>query len=178
MVLNTGEKKQENVVDIPPTHKPGEKPWTSSGAIDYTPLGFQQPRFSLLPDGRVVYEADKAYFIDVGKKTWEVAQWRPLGHGFNYTANPEQFGGMDPVTNNITVMLRHEGQVIGTSESVWWTTAMKPRAVVTDGYIAIIERVLGPGKGVQKDGVRVWSAASGKWQTIDVWADSVIGWVK
>jgi hypothetical protein len=178
VVLHTGEKQQENVVDIPPTYKPGEKSWTAGGAIDYTPLGFQQPRFSLLADGRVVYEADKAYFIDVGKKTWETARWRPLGRGFNYSANPEQFGGMDPAMNSITVMLQHDGGVIGTSESVWWTTAFKPRAVATDGYIAIIERALGLGKGVQKDGVRVWSAASGKWQTIDVWADSLVGWVK
>ena len=177
VVLNTAEKKQEKVVEIPPTHKPGEKSWEGWGEMGFTPLGLQQPRFSLLPDGRVLYEADVVYFIDVAKKTWEKAAWLPLGHGFEYSAVPK-IAGADRSTKTVTVSLRHKGKVIGTSESVWWTTREKPRVVVADGHLAVIERVQRPGKVVPTDAVRVWSAATGQWQTLDGWADAVIGWVK
>src|SRR5262249_4171800 len=144
----------------------------------FTPLGLQQPRFSLLPDGRVLYEADVVYFIDVGKKTWEKAAWRPLGHGFEYSAVPDKITDVDRYTKAVTVSLRHRGRVIGTSETVWWTTPERPRVVATDGYLAVVERVVRPGGAVPTDAVRVWSAATGRWQTLDAWADSVIGWVR
>ena len=176
VIVNTAEKKQEKVVEIPLTHRPGEKSWESWGESGFTPLGLQQPRFSLLPDGRVVYEADVVYFIDVGKKTWEKAAWRPLGHGFEYSAVPDKIEGADRSTKTVTVSLRHKGKVIGTSESVWWTTPEKPRVVTTDGYLAVIERVLRPGKVLPSDAVRVWSAATGEWQMLDVWADALVGW--
>lgn len=178
VILNTAEKKQEKVVDITLTHKPGEKAWDTIGASGFTPLGLQQPRFSLLPDGRVVYEADVVYFIDVTKKTWEKAAWRPLGHGFEYSAVPDKIEDVNRDFKTVTVTLRHNGKEIGKSESVWWTTAEKPRVVVTDGHLALIERGLQPGKGVRADSVKVWSAATGEWQTLDVWANSVVGWVK
>jgi RNA polymerase sigma factor (sigma-70 family) len=177
VVLNTAKNTQEPVVDIALTHKPGEKVWETIGQMGFTPLGLQQPRFSLLPDGRVVYEADVVYFIDVAKKTWEKAEWRPLGHGFEYSAVPK-IADVDRYTKRVTVTLRHRGEAIGTSESVWWTTPEKPRVVVTDGYLAVIERVVRPGKVVPTDAVKVWSAATGEWQTLDVWADSSIGWVR
>jgi RNA polymerase sigma factor (sigma-70 family) len=177
VILNTAEKKQEKVVEIPPTHKPGEKSWETIGSMGFTPLGLQQPRFSLLPDGRVVYEADVVYFIDVAKKTWEKAAWLPLGHGFEYSAIPE-IADVDRYSKRVSVPLRHKGKEIGTSESVWRTTREKPRVVVADGHLAVIERVQRPGKGVPTDAVRVWSAATGQWQTLDGWADAVIGWVK
>jgi hypothetical protein len=145
--------------------------------MGFTPLGFQQPRFSLLPDGRVLYEADVVYFIDVAQKTWEKAAWLPLGHGFEYSAVPT-IADVDGYSKTVTVSLRHKGKEIGTSESVWWTTRDKPRVVVAEGHIAVIERVQRPGKGGQTDAVRVWSAATGQWQILDGWADSVIGWVK
>ncbi len=178
VILNTAEKKQEKVVEIALTHKPGEKSWEAHGAIGFTPLGLQQPRFSLLPDGRVLYEADVVYVIDVAKKTWEKAAWRSLGHGFEYSAVPDKIAGADRSEKTVTVSLRHKGRVIGTSESVWWTTAEKPRVVVTDGHLALIERVLRPGKVVPTDAIRVWSAATGVWQTLDVWVDGLVGWVK
>jgi hypothetical protein len=173
VVLDTAAKKQDAVVDIPLTHKPGEKSWDTHGAIGFTPLGFQEPRFSRLPDGRVVYEADLVYLIDVAKKTWEKAAWLPLGHGFEYSAVPER--GED---RTAVVSLRHKGRVIGTSETVWWTTPEKPRVMTTDGYLAVIERVLQPGKAVPADAIRVWSAATGTWQTLDAWADALVGWVR
>ena len=122
VVLNTAEKKQEKVVEIALTHKPGEKAWETHRGDGFTPLGLQQPRFSLLPDGRVLYEADVVYFIDVAKKTWEKAAWRSLGHGFEYSAVPDKIEDVDRYTKTVTVSLRHKGKVIGTSESVWWTT--------------------------------------------------------
>jgi hypothetical protein len=178
VILNTAEKKQEKVVEIALTHKPGEKAWDTIGASGFTPLGLQQPRFSVLPDGRVVYEADVVYVIDVAKKTWEQAAWRSLGYQFEYAAVPDTIKDVDRYTKTVTVTLRYKGRVIGTSESVWWTTPEKPRAVATDGYVAVFERVVQPGKVVPTDAVRVWSAATGEWQTLDVWADGLIGWVK
>jgi len=178
VILNTAEKKQEKVVEIALTHKPGEKSWEAHGAIGFTPLGLQQPRFSLLPDGRVLYEADVVYFIDVAKKTWEKAAWRSLGHEFEYSAVPDKIAGADRSAKTVTVTLRHKGKAIGTSESVWWTTAEKPRVVTTDGYLAVIERLLQPGKALPTEVVRVWSAATGEWQTLDVWVDGLVGWVK
>jgi RNA polymerase sigma factor (sigma-70 family) len=177
VVLNTAEKKQEVVVEIPPTHKPGEKSWETIGAMGYTPLGLQQPRFSLLADGRVMYEADVVYFIDVAKKTWEKAAWIPLGHGFEYSAVPE-IADLDRYSKRVTVALRHKGKEIGTSENVWGTTREKPTVVVTDGHLAVMELMARPGKPVPLNTVRVWSAATGEWQVLDAWADSVIGWVK
>jgi hypothetical protein len=178
VLLNTAEKKQEKVVEIALTHKPGEKSWDTIGAQGFTPLGLQQPRFTLLPDGRVVYEADVVYFIDVAKKTWEKAAWFPLGHGFEYSAVPDRIKDVDRYTKTVTVSLRHKGKVIGTSESAWWTTAQKPRVVATEGYLAVIERVQRRATEVPTDAIRVWSAATGGWQTLDGWVDSLIGWVK
>jgi hypothetical protein len=177
VVIDTRQKKQEEVVEIALTHKPGEKAWNTIGQHGFTPLGLQQPRFSLLPDGRVVYDADVVYFIDVAKKKWEKAQWLPLGHEFEYSAVPE-IADESPYSKRVTVSLRHKGKDIGTSQSVWWTTHEKPRVVTADGYLAVIERVQQPGKAVPTDAVRVWSAATGQWQTLDAWADSVIAWVK
>jgi hypothetical protein len=178
VVLNVARKTQEKVVDIALTYKPGENTWDTIGAMGFTPLGLQQPRFSLLPDGRVVYEADVVYFIDVAKKTWEKALWRPLGHGFEYSAVPDKIVDVDRYVKTVTVSLRHKGKVIGTSEGAWGTTPEKPRVVVADGYLAAIERVVQSGKVLPTEAIRVWSAATGEWQTIDTWLDGVIGWVR
>jgi hypothetical protein len=42
----------------------------------------------------------------------------------------------------------------------------------------MIERVQRRPKEVPTDAIRVWSAATGEWQTLDGWVDSLIGWVK
>jgi hypothetical protein len=123
-----------------------------------------------------VYEADVVYFIDVAKKTWEKAAWRALGHEFEYSAIPDRIRDVDRYTKTVTVTLRYKGKAIGTSESVWWTMPEKPRVVTTDGYVAVFERLVQPGKVVPTDAVRVWSAATGEWQTLDVWADGLIAW--
>jgi RNA polymerase sigma factor (sigma-70 family) len=177
VAVDTATGKAEKVVDIPPTHQPGEKAWETIGAMGFTPLGLQQPRFTPLPDGRMLYEADVMYFIDVAKKTWERAKWRPLGNGFDFAADPK-IEDVDRYSKRVTVPLRHDGKEIGTSESVWWTTAEKPRAVATDGHLAVVERVRRPGATVPTDAVRVWTAAAGGWVVLDGWADSVIGWVR
>lgn len=176
--LDTAAGTRTAVVDIPPTHRPGEKAWDAHGATGFTPLGFQQPRFALLPDGRVAYDADLAYTIDVAKKTWEKAAWRPLGHGFEHSAVPDRIEGPPLSEKTAVVSLRHRGKVIGTSETVWWTTPERPRAVTADGHLAVIERVARPGGVVPSDAVRVWSAATGAWQTLDGWADGLVGWVR
>jgi RNA polymerase sigma factor (sigma-70 family) len=178
VVLNTATGKREVVVEIPPTHRPGEKAWDTIGASGFTPLGLQQPRFSLLPDGRVLYEADVVYAVDVARKTWEKPAWRPLGHGFESSALPEKVEDVDRYTKRVTVSLRHRGRVIGTGENVWWTTPQRPLVAAADGHLAVLERVQRPGKVVPTDAVRVWTAATGGWVLLDGWADSLIGWVK
>ncbi len=178
VVLDTAAGTRAEVVTIPPTHRPGEKAWDAHGAIGFTPLGFQQPRFALLPDGRVAYDADLAYTIDVAKKTWEKAAWRPLGHGFEYSAVPDRIEGPPLSGKTAVVTLRHRGKVIGTSESVWWTTPDRPRAVAADGQLAVIEQAVRRPGARPTDAVRVWSAVTGEWQTLDGWADGLIGWVR
>jgi hypothetical protein len=177
VVLNAADKSQTKLVDIPLTHKVGEKVWETIGAMGFTPLGLQQPRFSLLPDGRVVYEADLVYFIDVAKKSWEKATWRPLGHGFEYSAVPDKIVDDDRYSKTVTVSLRYRDKVIGHSETVWWTTPNKPLIVVTEGHLALIERTTQPGKPIPLDTVRVWTSEAG-WSSLNGWADSVIGWTK
>jgi len=178
VVIDTATGERAKLVEIPPTHKPGEKAWQAAGQIGFTPLGLQQPRFTKMPHGRVMYEADVVYVLDVAKKTWEKAEWRPLGHGFESSALPDTIAGADRDSKTVTVTLRHKGKVIGTSESLWLTSPEKPRVVATDGHLALVERVLQPGKAIPTDAVRVWAAATGEWQTLDGWADGVIGWVK
>jgi hypothetical protein len=177
VVLDTARGTQTPLVEIPLTHRPGEKTWETIGAMGFTPLGFQEPRFSLLPGGRVRYDADLVYLIDVERKTWEKAAWLPLGHGFEYAAVPE-IRDLDRYSKSVTVALRHHGRVIGTSESVWWTTAERPRAIATEGYLAVLERLPQPGKQIPVDSIRLWSAATGEWQVLDSWADSSIGWIR
>ncbi len=178
VAVNTATKAREPVADIPLAHRPGEKAWDDHGVFGFTPLGFQQPRFSRLPDGRVRYDADRVYLIDVAKKTWEKAEWLPLGHGFEYSAEPERVKTPGQSGRVARVELRHNGKVIGTSETVWWTTPEKPRAVAGAGYLAVVERATRPGAPVPSDEVRVWSAATGAWQTIDAWTDALVGWVE
>jgi RNA polymerase sigma factor (sigma-70 family) len=178
VILNVDEKTQSTVVEIPPTHKPGEKAWDTIGASGFTPLGLQQPRFSLLPDGRVMYEADIVYFIDVAKKTWEKAEWRTLGHGFEFSALPDKIEDLNRYEKDVVVTIRHNGKAIGTSHSVWWSSAEKPRVVATEGHIAIIERLQRPGNAIPLDAIRLWSAETGEWTVLDTWADSVIGWLQ
>ena len=177
VVVNTADKTRRAVVEIPTALRPGERAWNVIGSDGFTPLGFQQPRFSLLPDGRAVYEADATYFVDVAKRTWEKPAWRPLGSGFDYSAVPDNITDVDRYSKAVTVSLRYRGEVIGTSRSVWWTTPEKPRVVVADGHLAVIERITRPGKAVPTDAVRVWTAAGG-WAVLDGWADTVIGWVR
>lgn len=177
VVIDTTTGKSTLLVQIPPTHKPGEKAWNVIGADGYTPLGLQQPRFSLLPDGRVLYEADVMYAIDVAAKKWEKLAWRPIGGGFAFGAVPD-IKDTDPYSKQVTVPLRYLGKEIGTSQGVWWGTPEKPRAVTTDGHLAVIDRVQRSPKQVPTDAVRVWTAATGDWIVLDGWADSVIGWVK
>jgi len=76
------------------------------------------------------------------------------------------------------VSLRYRGKVIGTSESVWWATPDRPRAVTTDGSVAVIDQVVRPGRPRPTDAVRAWSAATGDWRTLEGWADGLIGWVR
>ncbi len=178
VVLDTVKNERIKLMEIPPTHKPGEKAWEAAGKIGFTPLGLQQPRFSKMADGRVMYEADIVYFIDAAKKTWEKAEWRPLGHGFESSALPDAIAGADRDSKTVTVTLRHKGKVIGTSESLWFGTPETPRVVATEGHLALVERVRQAGKAIPTDAVRVWSAATGEWQTLDGWADGLIGWVK
>jgi RNA polymerase sigma factor (sigma-70 family) len=178
VILNVNEKTQDTVVEIPPTHKPGENAWGVIGAMGFTPLGLPQPRFSLLPDGRVMYEADIVYFIDVAKKTWEKAEWRTLGHGFEFSAVPDKIEVVNPYDKKVVVTIRHNGKAIGTSESVWWTTAEKPRVVTTEGHIAIIERLQRHGNAIPLDAMRLWSAETGEWTSLDIWADSIISWIQ
>jgi RNA polymerase sigma factor (sigma-70 family) len=175
-VVNTTENKTTKLLDVPATFKKGGWAYGPGGAMGFTKLGHQQPRFWMMPDGRVVYEVDELFIVDVAKKTWAKSAWRPLGHGFDCEVDPDRVHKGTMYFEPVVAKVRHEGKVIGESGRVWMSTPEKQLVAVTAGHLAVLDYVE-RSKGSSL-GVRVWTAQTGKWETLDGWADTVIGWVK
>jgi hypothetical protein len=122
------------------------------------------PHLQRDPGGRIVYTcAGEGFLIDVDAKTWERIEWAALGHGFDARWEPNGRG---------RYVIRYGGREIGDSRG-------KPHAeghynssqsVTADGRLAIIDAA--------SRQVRVWSAGSGEWTTLDTPADGLVGWLK
>jgi RNA polymerase sigma factor (sigma-70 family) len=191
VVINTTDNTITNLIDLPATFKKGG--WDlGPGQMGFTKLGHQQPRFWKTPDGRIAYEVDELFLIRIEKKppkadgllvmeaeevTWVKSGWRPLGHGFDVQADPDRAHKGKMYFEPIVADVRHDGKVIGESPRAWMSVPEKPQVVTADGHLAVVDYVERPGK-VPLLAVRVWTAATGKWEILDGWADSVIGWVK
>src|SRR5581483_4211673 len=142
VVVNTADGSRAGLVDLPATAKPGG--WDWFGGVGFTRLGHQQPRFTLLPDGRVVYEADELFVVDVARKTWEKSAWRPLGGGFDVEAAPDRVQTGKTHFEPVTAMLRYRGKEIGRSAGVVVSSPERPRVMTTEGHVAVIEVVERP----------------------------------
>ncbi|HVK07170.1 MAG TPA: sigma-70 family RNA polymerase sigma factor [Gemmataceae bacterium] len=123
------------------------------------------PTLSRDEAGTVVYHCGRqVYRIDVAKKTYEGTDRKPLGHGFESTQTTpwkmEQ------------IVFRRGKELVRVPNGVAAVSHVTPAA----HYVAMVVRENNKvGKEAVK--VRVWSAATDQWVTLDVMANSIVGWV-
>ncbi len=119
----------------------------------------------LFRDGsdRIVYVCGtEAYLIDVTKKTATKSEWRDLGHGFEASwERREKFG----------TKLRHNGKEFA-SVNCW------PHTAKTAPGLLALEAKYGPDEFGGPECVAVWAVEVGDWQTLKLWPNSIVGWVK
>ncbi|OWK37489.1 hypothetical protein [Fimbriiglobus ruber] len=125
---------------------------------------FNWPNLEREPGGRLIYSGygGPAVVIDVKNRKWEKRKWADLGHGFD----------MSEIKDKDGFLLRHNGREIGRVWSSPWHTK------TTDGYVALEawrdDFFVG---GSQEQ--RVWSAATGRWSTLQMKSpECIIGWTK
>jgi len=112
--------------------------------------------------GQLYYVCGKtAFLLDVVYRTHTEYRWMPLGEGFDceYVQNKD-YGRI----------IRYRGQEIG---RVWcdpW------RRATTRGRLAITCGPVGSNLG-HPPGLRIWTAWSGTWITVDFPVNDVIGWI-
>ncbi|HVR41586.1 MAG TPA: hypothetical protein VMU84_20995 [Thermoanaerobaculia bacterium] len=130
------------------------------------PLGptLYDPWFFRDANGTLVYEcSDKAFAIDVEHKTYARYEWYALGFGFDAAIEQNPSYGY---------VIRYRGKEIG---RVW---GLARQAKTASGTIAIVYGDIGSNLGYPK-GIRVWSAATGQWTTLEnKWTDTIIGWIE
>jgi hypothetical protein len=121
------------------------------------------PRFLRDGSDRIVYVCGKAsYTIDVTKKEWAESKWRDLGHGFE--ASWEWH-------NKLGYRLRHNGKEFA------WINCWPHTAKTAPGLLAISAKH-GQDGGGPPECVAVWSVDVGEWQTLKVWPNCLVGWIK
>ena len=121
------------------------------------------PYLSRDPSGRVVYTCGReTYTIDVEKKTATKSEWQDLGHGF------EAHRARQP---KVGYRLRHNGKEIGPL-NCW------PHTARTAPGLLAVEAQYGQEDFAQPECVGVWSADVGEWQSVKLWPNCVVGWVK
>jgi hypothetical protein len=129
---------------------------------------FNSPTLERDPDGRIIYWCDgdgpglDTFFIDADAKTWERCERVSLGHGFDASWSPDWLG---------RYTVRHRGEEIGDPRPGPGAGRALPNrdAAATDGRLALVG---------QDRRVRVWSAGTGTWTTLDLHADDFIAWLK
>jgi hypothetical protein len=132
--------------------------------IEDAPKGLVSAPY-LFRDGsnRLVYTCGLAvYAIDVEKKTAAKSEWQDLGHGFEASWERQpKFGHK----------LRHNGKEFG-SINCW------PHTAKTAPGLLALEAQYGQDEFRQPECVAVWSVDVGEWQTVKLWPNCVVGWVK
>lgn len=120
------------------------------------------PYFFRDGSNRLIYVCGGAAFaVDPDKKTAAKYEWRDLGHGFEASWAAEER----------LHTFRLNGKKIGTFN------AMPHTAKTAPGLLAVEARVKGDDIG-PPDWVAVWTTASGEWQSLKLWPNSLVGWVK
>jgi hypothetical protein len=115
------------------------------------------------PSGRIVYSCGaEVYTIDADKKTATKSEWQDLGHGFEASRDRhEKFG----------YKLRHNGKEFA-SINCW------PHTAKTAPGLLAVEARYGQDAFGQAECAAVWSVAVGEWQTVKLWPNCLVGWVK
>jgi hypothetical protein len=113
--------------------------------------------------GRIVYLCGSAvYAIDMEKKTATKSEWHDLGHGFEASWERQpKFGHK----------LRHNGKEFA-QINCW------PHTARTAPGILALESQFGQDAFGQPECVAVWAVEVGEWQTIKLWPNCIVGWVK
>lgn len=121
------------------------------------------PYFFRDSSNRIVYVCGAvAYSINADKKEWAKYEWRDLGHGFEVSWHgQDKFG----------YQLRHNGKEFG-SINCW------PHTAHTAPGILALEAQFGQDVFGQPECVAVWAVEVGEWQTIKLWPNCIVGWVK
>jgi hypothetical protein len=121
------------------------------------------PYFFRDGSNRIVYLCGPvAYTIDAQKKTATKAAWRDVGHGFEIA-----WEGQDKLGHKV----RHNGKEIG------WINCLPHTARTAPGLVALEARYGQDALG-QSECVAVWSVEVGEWQTIKLWPNCIVGWIK
>lgn len=116
--------------------------------------------------GRVTYlHGREVYVVNVRDKTYEQTDFTPVGHGYEV---------MRTTPWVVKQIIRRKGTPIG--EVMTGVEHLKDFCP-TDHYLATIVTA---NNKVPKDAIRlrVWSAATAKWTTLDIQPNSLVGWVK
>jgi hypothetical protein len=110
---------------------------------------------------QIYYEAaQKAWLIDAVERSVGPYLWEASGDGFELEHQQDSSYGH---------AIRYHGKNIGQ----WWCGD----AVTAPGHIAVTFGPVGSNLGYPK-GVKVWSAESGDWTTIEPeWLTTLIGWI-
>ena len=104
----------------------------------------------------------RAYTIDAEKKTFAKSEWQDLGHGFEASIGRQpKFG----------YKLRHNGKEFASINCHPYHAKTAP------GLLAVLAQY-GQDEFQQPECVAVWSVDVGEWQTVKMWPNSVVGWVK
>ncbi len=121
------------------------------------------PGFSRDGSGSLIYHCGPiSYKLDLAARTWSASLEVDLGHGFAISRDAhEKFGHT----------IRYDGKEIGQ----FWCFPYTARA--TRGFLAV-EAHHQQERRQQWDCVAIYSVATKKWVTIDMWPNSLVGWVK
>jgi hypothetical protein len=111
---------------------------------------------------RIIYRANHRYVIDVKAKSATRLSRSSLGHSFEIATEPDD--------KQLTGIF-HANKEIGRRYFVTYGARTAP------GLIAIAYAEPGQSLGYPK-GIAVWQAKSGRWRSIDLNVNDVIGWAK
>jgi hypothetical protein len=125
-------------------------------------LQASSPKLKLTPDGTVLYDNTVDVFaIDVASRKYSKwkPEWSSLGHGFDCTYRPKWHGEQ---------IIRYNGREIGRVQTLRDTRT-------AEGHIALSCN-LNDDESMPYAIVKVWTAATGKWLTLDAGVPDLVAW--